>query len=114
MREIRPSGSEGGVALITPSLPLSGAVSGCAPRKNLSVLRAQTSILKLYPLPMKHFVWSFRVRSTRVVLSMVCLGLLPVAGSAGDSPKNEPLLSSILGAAGPAGFCVHLGCGEGR
>ena len=30
MREIRPSGSEGGVALITPSLPLSGAKAGLA------------------------------------------------------------------------------------
>jgi hypothetical protein len=30
MREIRLSGSEGGVALIAPSLPLSVAVSRCA------------------------------------------------------------------------------------
>ena len=28
MREIRPSGSEGGVALTPPSLPLSGAICG--------------------------------------------------------------------------------------
>jgi len=30
MREIRPSGSEGGVALTTPFLPLSVAVPSCA------------------------------------------------------------------------------------
>jgi len=29
MREIRPSGSEGGVALTAPSLPLSLAISRC-------------------------------------------------------------------------------------
>jgi hypothetical protein len=42
MREIRPSGSEGGVALITPSLPLSVAVSGCTrpePRFNFRFVK---------------------------------------------------------------------------
>ena len=37
MREIRPSGSEGGVALITPSLPLS------FPDRNAAFMRQQFS-----------------------------------------------------------------------